>query len=113
MFISFSMFIGLIIVTIIMIVLIIYLTFTGSNYSPRHNNSHQAEKITKERVVPNDLTMPEQPNDLTQRRSNYQDNLTHEPDIKTHYYHESGSEEIFEEDDSLHVLPYPKDDDFS
>ncbi|WP_086312967.1 hypothetical protein A5821_000539 [Enterococcus sp. 7F3_DIV0205] len=112
MFISFGMFIGLIIVTIIMIILIIYLTFTGGNKQSRHKNVHQAEQAAKERLAQNNQVMSNQSNDLNQNDLSYQDNFKQESHSDNQYYQEPDSNETTEEDYSLHILPYPKDDEF-
>ncbi|MGX7262719.1 hypothetical protein [Enterococcus crotali] len=112
MFISFGMFIGLIIVTIIMIALIIYLTFTGGNKKSRHKNILQGEKAAKERLAQNNDMMTNQSNDLNQNDPNYHNDFRQEFDTEGHYYQNANSEESVEDDYSLHVLPYPKDDDF-
>ncbi|WP_207695116.1 hypothetical protein DOK67_0002542 [Enterococcus sp. DIV0212c] len=104
MFISFGMFIGLIILTIIMIALIIYLTFTGGNKKARHEHTRQAETAAKERLAQNNIASKE----FSQSNLNHHDDFRQENNTENHYYQESNSED----DSSLHVLPYPKDDDF-
>lgn len=111
MFISFGMFIGLIIVTIIMIALIIYLTFTGGNKQPRHNKIHQAEEAAKERLAQNTPTPPSE-QQFRQNNSDYHNEFRTESETKNHYEQNSHSQDIIEEEDPLQILPYPKDDDF-
>ncbi|MBO0423609.1 hypothetical protein BCR22_00755 [Enterococcus plantarum] len=110
MFISFGMFIGLIIITIIMIALIIYLTFTGGNHKSHHDNTQKAVEAAKERLAQNNLTASQLAIDSTQNESAYPNDFTQE--TENHYYQESTYEETIEDDYSLHVLPYPKDDNF-
>ncbi|MGM0217073.1 hypothetical protein [Enterococcus sp. AZ126] len=112
MFISFGMFIALIIVTIIMIALIIYLTFTGGDKKSHHDNTRQAEQAAKERLAQNDLTTSSQTNDVDLNESNQQYNFNQDTYNDNRYTQEPQYEETVEEDYSLHVLPYPKDDDF-
>lgn len=95
-----------------MIALIIYLTFTGGNKKTRQKNQLQAEEAAKERLAQNNSTMLQQSNNFHPNDSNYHDDFRQELDTDNHYYQESDSEEPIEDDYSLHVLPYPKDDDF-
>lgn len=55
--------------------------------------------------------MSNQSNDLNQSETTHHDDFKQKPEIENHYYQEPTSEEIIE-DDSLQVLPYPKDDEF-
>ncbi|EOL44475.1 hypothetical protein [Enterococcus caccae] len=109
MFITFGMFIGLIILTIIMIVAIIYLTFTGGNKQhSRHKNVHQAQEAAKQLLAQND-------NELS-RRSQHSTSfkINQETDFRQQSSRNDPQQDvdIDEVDDSLHVLPYPKDNKF-
>lgn len=109
MFISFNMFIGLIIVTIIMIALIIYLTFTGGKHNKTaHTKAFLAEEAAKERLAQNNIESPSQePTHVNQHEFRQQSDLSYQ-----HYHDDSRTEETLDEDPSLQILPYPKEDDF-
>lgn len=115
MFITFGMFIGLIIATIIMIVLIIYLTFTGSkNNKSLHKNTHQAEAEAeaKERLAQNNRAMSHQTDYLHSENMPDPDEFKQKEEINDPYHQEQTQEETIDDDYSLDILPYPKDDDF-
>lgn len=113
MFISYGMFIGLIIATIIMIALIVYLTFTGGNNKSksRHLKAHQAEEAAKERLAQNDTSQSTNQYFEPEISPN-QDEFRYEWEKENHSYQEPHSEHTIEEDDPLRILPYPKDNDF-
>jgi len=111
MFISFGMFIGLIILTIIMIALIIYLTFTGGNKQSRHNKVRQAEEAAKERLAQSNMPQSEQ--HLNQDNFGGNSDFRSNSRTENRYHQELQSEESVEEDDPLRILPYPKDDHFN
>lgn len=111
MFISFGMFIGLIILTIFMIILIIYLTFTGGDKKSRHKNTRNAEKAAQERLAQNNASqMSDSPLDHTNLEN--QDKFQPESELENHSYQETQYEDTIEDDYSLHILPYPKDDEY-
>lgn len=107
MFISFGMFVTLIIVTIIMIILIIYLTLTsGRNDTSYHQNKYDPEKEAKARLAQNNHealhSIPFNSNEYAHENNNG-DNV--------YLSQDSSSENSMQDDPALHVLPYPKDDD--
>lgn len=112
MFITFGKFIGLIIITIIMILLIIYLTLTSGKKDPqRQRNTYNPEKEAKTRLAQNN---PEAKHSIpfNSNESHYGHDNIQTTTNDTHYYNQPPVEEPIEDDSSLHVLPYPKDDDF-
>jgi ABC-type multidrug transport system fused ATPase/permease subunit len=113
-FISFGMFIALIIATIIMILLIIYLTFTsGKSKTSRHDRQIQAEEEAKTRLAQNNSNLTESRSAQT-NDSSFTEETDHTLQQNTHFQHDAESiNNSIEEDDQLHVLPYPKDDDFN
>ncbi|MCA5012716.1 MULTISPECIES: hypothetical protein [unclassified Enterococcus] len=113
MFISFGMFIALIIATIIMILLIIYLTFTsGKGQTNKHDNQIKAEEEAKARLAQHN---PEQTDTLhsTMNTSDLPKETQHDFQQNTYSQHEVDNVDApVEDDDYLHVLPYPKDDEY-
>lgn len=109
MFISFGMFVTLIIVTIIMIILIIYLTLTsGKNDKSYHQNNYDPEKEAKARLAQNNQEASHSiPFDSSES--------THENNQREsiHRYQDPNSVNATQDDPALHVLPYPKDDDIN
>lgn len=109
MFISFGMFVTLIIVTIIMIILIIYLTLTsGKNDKSYHQNNYDPEKEAKARLAQNNHvashSIPFESSDSAQKNNNGEN---------VRFSQDPNSENATQDDPSLHVLPYPKDDDIN
>lgn len=115
MFITFGMFIGLIIATIIMIALIIYLTFTGSQKNKSLQKDTQqalAEAAAKERLEQNNSTLLHQDEHLYSENIEQPNEVKLEAENNTHDYRETTHEEITEDDYSFDILPYPKDNNF-
>lgn len=127
MFISYSMFIFLIILTIIMIALIIYLTMTakGPNKQKKTTNTTVSSSITtQEPVQPNEQSsitsrayrnsdtnyLNEQPenNFYNQRQTNQDTFDTTQTEQSRSSYADRSEQSSLE--DELHVLPYPKKD---
>lgn len=106
MFITFSMFIGLIVLTIIMIVLIIYLTFTGgNNQHSRQKNIYQAQEAAKELLA-------QKNNEFSQHSTSFKINQETEFEQRSDRNEFHQDMDIKEADDPLRVLPYPKDNKF-
>ena len=127
MFISYNMFIFLIILTIIMIALIIYLTMTakGPNKQKKTTNTTVSPSITtQDSVEPN-----EQPSINTTAYGNSDNNYLNEQPEHYFYNQRQTNQDTFDTkqteqshpsdadlseqssfEDELHVLPYPKED---